>query len=491
MSRDGSPDPKKTQHFTSPRIVKTPSTRIHRPRENHEHISLDSKDLRQKLLGPRLTFDLRRKSGCESPGLRVYLNRNSSGRGTLQRFIEIEKSKRVMEDSVRKAERLKRVRKAGHRVVSVDDVEEENQREGDEIEEVAHTGLSERGTHACYRNTADEIISDSDEIPGGNQLLEDSPYSEDNDDLTGPLFSLSAELTPTRDAENIRVSPTQMVRDPTEDELPIDIEQSRAVKGLFNASGSSRHSHSPDDHPCSPFPAATHSPQPKKKEKVVTRRVDFTRFLDIEASQSSDASADEDEGLSQISGLFATQEDETGDAFSLAALHAEWEDEDDERALKRLFRRRSVSDTDSNHNDDVDDGLEMKEKTLRPKLLVKPIGWRNRENAHANKQKGVSKMEAPTKSPQKGRRRSHSAPPERQKLKKVIEPVVPVYTGRKNRRSSFDSPPATFVSCRSIPLLTGPGCFSGNQKTPWMIAPLGKNQITMPGKPIVLSNARL
>ena len=131
------------------------------------------------------------------------------------------------------------------------------------------------------------------------------------------------------------------------------------------------------------------------------------RFIDVEAS-ASECSQDEEFGRTQVSGLFASQE-EFGSPSDLQALHAAWEEEAESRALSRLFCRREESPR-----------RETPKKKLRVKEKVKPI----------------RKL--------KSRRRSHSAPPQR-----MISPRRPT---RRTRRSSILTPPIQFTLARSIPL---------------------------------------
>ena len=171
------------------------------------------------------------------------------------------------------------------------------------------------------------------------------------------------------------------------------------------------------------------------------------RFLDVEASASED-SEDEQVGRSQVSGLFASQE-ESASPSDLRHAHAAWEEEADSRALAWLFRRKEESPK-------VNRSPGLK---LRVKEKVKPI----------------RKL--------KSRRKSRSAPPQR-----VLPPQSPRVTSRRTRRSSILTPPIQFTLARSIPLPSTSGNILFSTGTIESMKPFVLSQSSL--KPLQLHSER-
>jgi hypothetical protein len=145
------------------------------------------------------------------------------------------------------------------------------------------------------------------------------------------------------------------------------------------------------------------------------------RFLDLEAS-ASEASEDEEVLDSQVSNLFASQE-EVGSPSDLRRFHAQWEEEADAGALARLFRRRREL-TPISENDEEP----RPAKRMRVKEKVKPLNQVTRAK----------------------RRKSRSAPPPQRAPQP--HPATAAKPKRKPRRSSILSPLEDFSLSRSIPL---------------------------------------
>ena len=386
--------------------------------KNTTHLGVKRPSIASRLAGPRLTFDL---GQSESPGLEVeWSGRKSSGRSALKQFL-------ALKVSMQTAQREKQAQTAriAHTHIrtsvrtSYSEGEEIDLRESDSDGESEMTERSSnRGSESAPQTFINRIQTPIrvQNIPASSQLVENVMRDEEvffyGTQEEEPAVLESTQILPTRKSENLG----------SQDIYQLIIEESFTPV------------HSSTEEAASENEIVTVKKRSTPPDRNILPNRAKPRFLDIEASQSSGASADEEENrISQVSRLFASDSEghDSEGHSDIRALHAKWEVEAESRALERLFR---VGRAERDSLGPVE-RQKPKEKKMRPKDKVKPLGARKIEKSRTVEKTNIV-----------ARRKSRSAPPER----------IPANIGspvkRKNRKSSFTSPLAEFVIYKPTPL---------------------------------------